>query len=56
MVGVVVSGALFVTGQTVLTARPLFTYAAPGTYTANLTASTDGGNQSAACKVTVTVP
>jgi len=43
-------------GSSVLTARPLFTYAAPGTYTANLTASTDGGNQSAACKVTVTVP
>jgi len=43
-------------GSSVLTARPLFTYAAPGTYTASLTASTDGGNQSAACKVTVTVP
>jgi PKD repeat protein len=43
-------------GTSLLTARPLFTYAAPGTYTASLSASTDGGAQSAACRVTVTVP
>ena len=43
-------------GSGLLTARPLFTYAGPGTYTATLDASTDGGGLSASCKVTVTVP
>ena len=43
-------------GNSVRTARPFFTYAGPGTYTATLAASTDGGRQAAACKVTVTVP
>jgi hypothetical protein len=38
------------------TARPLFTYDAPGTYTATLDASTDRGRQAAACRVTVSVP
>ncbi len=39
------------------TARPVFTYNAPGTYTASLDASTAGrGGPTASCKVTVTVP
>ena len=38
------------------TARPLFTYDLPGTYTAFLDASTDEGAQAAACRVEVTVP
>jgi PKD repeat protein len=41
-------------GSATRTARPLFTYGAPGTYTASLTASTDG--VSGSCKSTVTVP
>ena len=44
-------------GHATETARPLFTYAAGGTYTASLNASTGGrGGPSASCKVTVTVP
>jgi PKD repeat protein len=43
-------------GSGLLTARPLFTYSGPGTYTAHLDASTNGGKQSASCNVTVTVP
>ena len=38
------------------TARPLFTYDLPGTYTAFLDASTDDGARTAACRVEVTVP
>src|SRR5438128_5155695 len=39
------------------TARPVFTYSAPGTYTATLDTATAGrGGPSASCKVTVTVP
>ena len=43
-------------GFGVRTARPLFTYDASGTHTATLNASTDRGRQTAACRVTVTVP
>ncbi len=43
-------------GSGVPTARPLFTYSGPGTYTASLNASTNGGRLGAACSVTVTVP
>jgi PKD repeat protein len=43
-------------GFGVHTARPLFTYDASGTYTATLSASTDGGQAAAACRITVTVP
>jgi len=43
-------------GFGVHTARPLFTYDASGTHTATLSASTDGGQAAAACRVTVTVP
>jgi PKD repeat protein len=43
-------------GFGVHTARPLFTYDASGTYSATLSASTDGGQAAAACRVTVTVP
>jgi PKD repeat protein len=43
-------------GSSVRTARPLFTYAGPGTYTAHLDASTNRGAQAASCQVTVTVP
>jgi hypothetical protein len=39
-----------------LTARPLFTYDTPGTYTATLDASTAGRGNKASCEVTVTAP
>jgi PKD repeat protein len=42
-------------GSGVQTARPLFTYFAPGTYTAKLSTSTKG-TAVASCQVTVTVP
>ena len=42
-------------GTSLRTARPFFTYAAPGTYTAALTTSTQG-SPAAGCRVTVTVP
>jgi PKD repeat protein len=42
-------------GTAVHTARPFFTYQAPGTYTAALTTSTQG-TAAAGCRVTVTVP
>jgi PKD repeat protein len=45
------------TGVRTDTARPVFTYDGPGTYTATLDTSTAGrGGPSASCKVTVTVP
>jgi PKD repeat protein len=43
-------------GRGLLTARPLFTYDASGTYTATLTAATAGRGNNASCQVTVTAP
>ena len=43
-------------GHGLLTARPLFTYDASGTYTATLTAATAGRGNNASCQVTVTAP
>jgi PKD repeat protein len=43
-------------GRGLLTARPLFTYDASGTYTATLSASTQGRGNTASCQVTVTAP
>jgi len=43
-------------GHGLLTARPLFTYDTPGTYTATLDASTAGRGNKASCEVTVTAP
>jgi PKD repeat protein len=43
-------------GPGVRGARPLFTYDVGGVHTATLNASTDGGRQTASCRVTVEVP